>query len=93
MPATIVISILDFNIFTLINQGKKPTIEDLSTLLKDDFEAKKVHSNIKKLEKNGLIKILRKDGVCQLTRQSRKELITINKRIDRINDLEIPEAA
>ena len=92
MPATIVISILDFNIFTLINQGKKPTIEDLAAQLKQDFEAKKVHSNVKKLEKNGLIKITKK-GVCQLTASSRKELITINKRIDRINDLEIPIAA
>lgn len=92
MPATIVISILDFNIFTLINQGKKPTIEDLAKLLKADFEAKQVQSNVKKLDKNGLIKIL-KNGVCQLTKSSRKELIKINKRIDRINDLEIPEAA
>ena len=84
---------MDFNIYTLINQGKKPTIEDLSEQLKGDFDAKKVHSNVKKLEKNGLIKILKKTGVCQLTKSSRKELITINKRIDRINDAEIPEAA
>ena len=91
MPATTVISIMDFNIFTLIALNNKPTIPELSESLKSDFDAKKVHSNIKKLEKNGFIKIMKKTGGCQLTATSKKELAQINKRIERIS--QIPKAA
>ena len=82
---------MDFNIFTLIALNNKPTILELSDSLKDDFEARRVHSNIKKLEKNGFIKISKKSGGCQLTRQGKNELSKINKRIERISQL--PEAA
>ncbi len=83
MPATIVVSIMDFNIFQLIQIKGKPTIAELSESLKADFTAKKVHANVKKLEKNGFIKLTKK-GACQLTLAARKELKQINKRLDLI---------
>lgn len=85
MPASIVVSIMDFNIFQLIKIKGKPTIAELSESLKADFTAKKVHANVKKLEKNGFIKLTKK-GACQLTLAAKKELKQITKRIDLISE-------
>jgi len=87
MPASTVTSVLDFNIFAIIINQTKSTIDQIWEVLKKEFDQKKIQSNVRKLQKNGLVKISKK-GECQLTQAGKKEFKSIDKRFIMISSLD-----
>ena len=74
-----VITVVDFHLMSLIQIMPKALIEELSAVLKKEFSHKQVWMNIKKLQTNKFVNIM-KNGKHQLTVKGRAELAKISKR-------------
>lgn len=81
-----VITVIDFNILTLIKIKQKPLIEEISVVFKKEFTHKQIWMIVKKLEKNKFLSIM-KNGKHQLTVKGKGELAKINRRADLIDAL------